>query len=321
MSMVFRAEDEPVASRLDYWKNVVGETVVPLDFRVPGGPDFRSRLVTGDVGLVRVCEITGPAVRVARTTKLLRRSDPELCKIDVLVRGRAVVEQGGRQAGLGPGDFVFVDLSRPCHWAISPARMVAVTFPRTLLPVPSNDLALLAGVGIPGGRGAGALISSLARQLPRHLGDYRVADGARLSAAVLDLLSVALAARLDRGDEVPPDIRQRALLLRIHRFIEERLADSELSPAAIAAAHHISVRYLYRLFETEGTTVAGWIRRRRLERCRRDLLDPALRAQTVGSIGARWGFADAVHFNRVFRAAYGVPPGEYRLTGNGASLG
>jgi hypothetical protein len=61
------------------------------------------------------------------------------------------------------------------------------------------------------------------------------------------------------------------------------------------------------------TTASGWIRQRRLERCRRDLLDPALGDRSVGAIAARWGLIDAAHFSRLFRAAYGLPPGEYRL--------
>ncbi|MFJ9775705.1 helix-turn-helix domain-containing protein [Kitasatospora sp. NPDC101157] len=32
----------------------------------------------------------------------------------------------------------------------------------------------------------------------------------------------------------------------------------------------------------------------------------------VGAIGRRWGFADSAVFSRVFKAAYGMPPGEYR---------
>lgn len=50
----------------------------------------------------------------------------------------------------------------------------------------------------------------------------------------------------------------------------------------------------------------------RLERCRRDLLDPGLRDRLVSSIGARWGLQDAAAFSRAFRKAYGLPPGEYR---------
>jgi AraC-like DNA-binding protein len=129
---------------------------------------------------------------------------------------------------------------------------------------------------------------------------------------VLDLLAVALAARLDRAEELPPESRQRALVLRIRAFIEENLGDPDLTPRTVAAAHYVSVRYLHKLFETEQTTVAEWIRHRRLERCRRDLLDPALRALPVNAIAARWGLLNAAHFSRAFRAAYGAAPIEYR---------
>jgi transcriptional regulator GlxA family with amidase domain len=58
--------------------------------------------------------------------------------------------------------------------------------------------------------------------------------------------------------------------------------------------------------------VAGWIRSRRLERCRRDLADPSLAAHPVAAIATRWGFASAADFSRAFRTAHGVPPAEYR---------
>jgi AraC-like DNA-binding protein len=73
------------------------------------------------------------------------------------------------------------------------------------------------------------------------------------------------------------------------------------------------VRYLHKLFETEQATVADWVRRRRLERCRRDLLDPGLSHEAASTIADRWGFTSAAHFSRAFRAEYGLPPGEYRL--------
>ena len=56
----------------------------------------------------------------------------------------------------------------------------------------------------------------------------------------------------------------------MHAFVEQHLGDADLTPAAVAAAHHVSLRQLHRLFETQETTVAAWIRHRRLERCRRD---------------------------------------------------
>ena len=52
---------------------------------------------------------------------------------------------------------------------------------------------------------------------------------------------------------------------------------------------------------------------RRLEGARRDLTDPAQAARPVAALAARRGFRSAVRFNRAFRAAYGMPPHQYRL--------
>jgi len=64
-------------------------------------------------------------------------------------------------------------------------------------------------------------------------------------------------------------------------FILENLSDTGLSPTMVAAAHHMSLRSLHQLFHDEGLTVAGWIRKRRLECCRHDLSNPALASRPV----------------------------------------
>ncbi len=129
---------------------------------------------------------------------------------------------------------------------------------------------------------------------------------------MLDLLTVALGERLGVSGAIPTASRRRALLVQIHAFIEAHLGDRELSPRSIAAAMYISVRYLHKLFENEQTTVVDLIRRRRLEHCHRDLLDPSLDAVPVSAIAARWGFSTPAHFSRLFRTTYGVPPVELR---------
>jgi AraC-like DNA-binding protein len=71
----------------------------------------------------------------------------------------------------------------------------------------------------------------------------------------------------------------------------------------VAAAHHISLRYQYKLFALEDLTVARLIQQRRLERCRHDLTDAAQATRPVGAIAARWGLTNAGHFSKLFRAA------------------
>ena len=56
MSVVYRATDEPVATREDYWRHVLDETVVPMEVRFDDGPELRDELVTSDLGPMRVTE-------------------------------------------------------------------------------------------------------------------------------------------------------------------------------------------------------------------------------------------------------------------------
>jgi AraC-like DNA-binding protein len=320
VSVVFRADDVPAASRVDYWHDVVGEAIGPLDLRIRGGLDGRDRLAVEGLGPVVVGELSaGSPAEVRRTERHIRRDDTDLCKVQVLHAGRGVVDQDGRQAALGPGDLVFVDLTRPVRWTMSAMRSVAVVFPRTLLPLAPRTTDQLTGVRVAGDRGTGALASSLARELPHQARGTDADGGTRLGTAVLDLLAAALASRVAGDTGIPaidgplPDTTaRRARLMEVIADVEANLADPGLTPTALAAAHHMSLRSLHALFEHHEATVAGWIRHRRLERSRRDLADPAQRDVPVSAIGARWGLVDPAHFSRCFRAAYGLSPLEYR---------
>jgi len=314
MSELFRTDAVPVAARADYWDQVIDGTPFPLEGRPSDGPGFNATLRTGELGVVKVIEASTPAGECRRTRRMIRRSNPDLHQIGVIVRGTVVVEQDGRQARLGPGDIGFVDHSRPARFVHPDVSHVDVAFPRALLPLPRR-----APLRVPGSTGTAALVSALARHLPGQLDHLHPHEGVRIGQTLVDLLAVAFAARLGQPSWVTPDARRRALLERVYVFIEQHLADPGLSPQAIAAAHHISVRYLHKLFESQQWTVAGWIRRRRLEQCRQDLLDPALRDRPVSAIAARWGLTNAAHFSRAFRDTFDLPPAEYqRLGGSGA---
>jgi AraC-like DNA-binding protein len=118
-----------------------------------------------------------------------------------------------------------------------------------------------------------------------------------------------------------PRMRTRAeILLNVQTFIEAHLGNPELDPEQIARATFISTRYLHKLFEAEGTSVCRWIRETRLERCRRDLLDPALADETILTIASRWGLPGPEHFSRLFRSAFGRSPSELRREAKASRL-
>ena len=295
--------------------------LAPYAIRADGG-SVRGQVDQAQIGPVTVAAIRSSAMEFSRTTELIRDSDLGLCKIDLGAGGQGVYEQDGRESLLRPGEFHLIDLSRPSHVAVERSHEgAAVIFPRALLPVRDNDIRNLTAIRFSPREPYAALVSSLVQELQRHLDAYGSARDSRIGTAFLDLLALAVTARLDRVPAAPAESRQRAMLLRIHAFVEQHLGDSALSPTVIAAAHHISVRTLHKLYETEDDTLAASIKRRRLERCRRDLLDPGLSHPPVGAVGIRRGFPDATAFSRAFRAAYGLPPAEYRATHGIADAG
>jgi AraC-like DNA-binding protein len=309
---VWRAADFAPSERAESFVSFVGESIV--SYGNPAGMvlDERDQVRMADAGALRILRIGWTGGKAARGMTQVRQSDPELCKIDVPLSGRFAVEQADQQAALGIDTFTFVDTGRPHRIAAERLDLAVVMFPRALLPLRDREINSLAGVTFDSTLPGGALITSVVREVARNLDAYDGQRGARIGASVLDLISATLATRLDRAAAVAPESRRRALVLHIRAYIEGNLGNPDLAPPVIAARHHISPRHLHKLFQDEGTTVAGLIRARRLARCRQDLIDPAHAAKPVSAIAARWGLRDAGYFNRVFHAEYGLPPGEYR---------
>lgn len=312
MPTVLSAAAGPRRDREARWRHLVATTIGGMDLTFVSAPGERERMVIGDLGPIQVLETRSGPGEARWSERHLREKDPDRWFLFVQGEGDTVSGQEGRRARFRTGDIGLTDMSRPFHCTYTERRAVLVTYPKALSPLGSRDLDRLAGVSIPGTNGTAALASTLIRELPGQLASYGGSEAARAGTAVLDLVSVALAAHLEREPALPPETRTQALLLSCRRYIEEHLSDPRLTPEQVAVAHHVSLRYLHRLFEPGGEGVAALIRRRRLARCRQDLLDPALLGRPVSSIGARWGLPDAAHFSRVFKAAHGLPPAAYR---------
>jgi AraC-like DNA-binding protein len=103
-----------------------------------------------------------------------------------------------------------------------------------------------------------------------------------------------------------------ALLPRIQVFVRQHLRDPHLSPRMIAAAHHISVRLLYRILAEAGIQLEQWVIDQRLDGARAELASPATRHRSIAAVAHAWGFASASHFSRRFRMKYGVTPREWQ---------
>jgi AraC family transcriptional activator of tynA and feaB len=99
---------------------------------------------------------------------------------------------------------------------------------------------------------------------------------------------------------------------RIKAFIEQKLADSAINATLIASSVGLSSRYINSLFADEGTSLMRYVWKRRLENCRKDMLDPVHAGHRLSDIAFRWGFNDLSHFSRAFKQRFGCSPREFR---------
>ena len=84
MTVTFRAAAEPATSRRDYWQDVVGNAMGPVDLQISGAVGDRDRLVVADLGAVRVGALeTSYPGGASRRARHIRQADPDVCKIDV----------------------------------------------------------------------------------------------------------------------------------------------------------------------------------------------------------------------------------------------
>ncbi|QDY79757.1 helix-turn-helix domain-containing protein [Streptomyces qinzhouensis] len=313
-----RTEDLPERDRFESWHEFTSRSILPVAVRRSSEGDFRAFLQVGDFGPIQVSRISTPGLETVRGDRLVRRSDPESYQVYLQLSGTTVVSQHGREALINAGGVVVFDSSTPYRGITYPescessGSCLIVQFPYVRSPFPRGVVDRIAARPLTADSGIAAIMARYIVELADRSHECSYRDAVNLGGITLDLIGAWLSRELEVSADLSPDSHRRVMEVRIHEYIRQRLGDPGLTPQAIAHAHGISVRYLYKIFQEQDLAVADWIRRRRLEGCCRDLAHPELRSRTVQAIAARWGFTDPAQFSRVFRKAFGMTPTEYR---------
>ncbi|EPH41374.1 putative transcriptional activator NphR [Streptomyces aurantiacus JA 4570] len=317
---VFDSQGHPAVDRVEAWRAVTASALIPNEFSVERASDFHASLRAAEMGAVQVTAMTYASMKTRRTPRLIRRSDPEMYAVGLILQGRQGILQERCEAACQAGDLVVYSTSHPFETVVDaqcgPAASVVAQIPRAQVPLSPDRLDRVLASRIPGRQGVGRVLASFLTTVATDTGPYRPADAGRLGHVLTDLITAWLCHVIDTEGGPAGETGHRVRVLEIQDFIRRHLGDAELTPGSVAAAHHISLRGLHRLFRhhAHGVTVASYVKGQRLERARRDLADPSLAARPVHAIAARWGFGRPADFTRAFRAAYGTTPTEYRHT-------
>ena len=167
--------------------------------------------------------------------------------------------------------------------------------------------------GFPLVLGAGVLTmaaQTAMRAFATEFDDLRPSDLVSAEIAVTELVAGALSG----GGPKPGGTTQvqAAYFHRVTTAIEARLSQPSLCVKDIARHEAVSQRYLQKLFELQNDTFTDYVRRRRLERARLDLVADRHGSKSIAEIAFEWGIRNQGHFSRLFKAAYGITPRAYR---------
>ena len=302
MPKILSTSDFHPRDRLDYWTDELSRNVTAVGCEPARSQPFFGEIRSDALGCIGGMTYSS----VAQTFGQRRPAD--FFTLGVQLEGHGFASGAGRDVALHPGELMLYDASRPFRLTFGER------FVRTTLRIPRE--ALLRRVGpaehfigrsIDGTIGAAGILSPLLRDLPSRTGTIPAAARERVADNLLDLIAIVLLADIGQ-----PPRGAGMSLVHAKAWIEAHLGEP-LTAEQIAGACRLSVRHLNRLFARGGTSVMRHVWERRLERCRRDLSDPAMRRRSIGEIAFAAGFNDLSHFSRAYRLRYSYGPRETRI--------
>ncbi|MCW2506835.1 MAG: hypothetical protein JWO79_5119 [Actinomycetia bacterium] len=246
-----------------------------------------------------------------RTERHARRDAPERVAFVVHHGGDGVYDHAGVQHQLRRGGIYVTDMSAPFRYERPGAGTAQILqIERSAAHVSAEQV-----------RDASRwLQSSPLAVLFRHhlLGLIEAAEAmcpstiaAPVAATTLQLAQCLLLDAAGLRNSASTDAAQATLIERIRLYVQVNHARPELDAELVAYEHHISTRYLFKLWSSQPQTFTEMIISTRLAVARRMLATtPRL---SVAAAAHRCGFRNVSHFSRRYRAAYGQTPTETQL--------
>ena len=270
-----------------------------------------ARMEVWDLGICNIFTHSSSGVRLLRTERLAKQDAMPVIALSVQQRGQGRIEQRRHRDVVPAGRLLAVDLSGPYDYSWSgdgAAGCIQIPFDQLGLPIDLVRRATPRIAQSPFYRMVTDHIAHLARDPEPILAD---AVAGVVAAASVDLVR-ALLVSAGRDEGHTRQVLAETLLTRVRAYVREYLADPDLSPAVIAAAHNVSLRHLYSVCADAEFSLEQWIIGERLEGARLDLLRIDNRHRPIAVIARRWGFRDATHFTRRFKTRYGMLPSQWR---------
>ena len=312
-SLRFSTRELPERMRIPMWREEFGRRIVHVDIEPSSNVPFQAEATLQSLDGLRTLAWQGSPMRFKRSRANIVDGDDSV-GIIVCSPSRSQLSQRGREIEIRAGDAIAILHSDPAVVTYAEGLQFGLSVPRNALtPRVTNVDSLIMR---PISRRTEAL-----RLLMTYL-KWALKDGVlaapKLRDAVVthihDLVALAISESAPLGESRASAVvaaRHSAALDHIVRHFQ----DPELSLEAAARCQGISPRYLQHLMTSSGTSFTERVNELRLHRAFALLIEPHGSARRISDVALEVGFSDISHFNRLFRARFGVSPRGVRSAG------
>jgi AraC-like DNA-binding protein len=290
--------------RFAYWREMICSTLFSISPEAPS-ERFSARIKVRNAGLFRFATCESTSYEIIRSRRDIAKSPADHYTIYLQLRGQTSIEQCDESISFRRGDFVMSDCRQPFRATLSNdgCRAVAVV-PRTMITSRAPWLSRRAVYKFSGLRFLDLARRHMARLISDDLSEN---ESNLLTENLCNLLA------LSSTSDIPLNRLQAGLQLEaVLAFCQQNLHYPRLSPQFVAEHFGISVRTLHLRFQKFGQTFGNWLLESRLNSCCLSLKDPQQAARNISEIAYGYGFNDLSHFNKAFRARFGITPSECR---------
>jgi AraC-like DNA-binding protein len=232
--------------------------------------------------------------------------EPRTTWMATLLSGRASLVTDQKVEGMSPGDIAHGSGDQAVAVKLETGRLLFVRAPQVVTDLQGDATSDARVSHLVAAGGSVRILSGLLRATGNVLCDLTVQQLRPVELALIEFFTLWTVER--EGD----DLESRAHLRRLRQAIESQMPDPGLSLRRLADSEGVTPRYVQKLFGANGETFSGYLRTRRLERCRQDLTSPQHAACSIPDIYSRWGFKGATQFSRAFCKRFGASPRQVR---------
>jgi AraC-like DNA-binding protein len=283
-----------------------GWNVTPM-----GSSDLRMVIKTVPLGEMILSQATLSEAQITNAARPDTAAADHPYNIYVSNRRHVVATSSG-SVTLEPGDVTVADSAAEITMTTKePYTAIGLTVPGKLLRNYIPDPQRAVGARFSGKTGFSKIVSYMLLTMWEFAESDKCDEiGTELAESLLAIMSACCHMNWRTGEAQDSDLVAKQE--KIKQIINQNLQTPDLCVGRLAKQFGFSIRYIQRLFSEGDCTVSKYIRRQRLEGCKKQLADPAWLNRGITEIAFNWGFNSSAHFSRVFKEQYGISARDYR---------